>query len=928
MNFRLLTLMCLLAPISLFSQENTSVIGSIFSNNTNTPIHDAEIILVESNTKTKTNKDGSFNLSTILEGEQLLQIEALGYIRITIPITIEKGKVLDIGSIYLNSDLKKQEQYFTAIDLATLNFENANNNEQQLLQATKDPVLKSAAYHWSATFFRLRGLNSEHQKILFNGIEMNKLLNDRPNWNNWTGLNDIIRNQETTNYYQQNPFTFGSLNGVTNFNTNALSFKKGTKISMASTSRTFRKRLMLTHHTGLQPNNWSYSFSTSASYANEGYIEGTNLKTLSFFSSISRKINNKHNLNLSLIYTPVERGRASPNTKEVTEIKGTRYNAYWGFQEGKIRNSRIRKVQEPFAILSHSWKFSEKLNITNNALIQYGHIKNSRLDHTGSNAIITNGNVFFEGIGTNTDPTYYQKLPSYFLRTTGEEDYESAFLADRYFRENGQIEWANLYETNNTNNQNATYIVLNDVTNDFLIAANSIWNYQFSEKTSFQGAINFKNLVSKNYAEVEDLLNGNGYLDIDAFSEDPAAQSNLQTPNRIVTEGEDFRYNYHINAKEVSGFLQVNSTIEKFNFNVALSAIAKSYQRNGKYENGYNPGSLSFGKSNYVNQLGFGVKVNLDYPINPKLYLKSNIFYNENPLNINQAFINIRQSNTTAPNKNSEKQLATDFTLNYRFNKISARFSTFYNQFKDGTSNSFFFSEDISNLGRIQNFGFFQEHINTINTQHIGLEFGIEAELTNSISALFATSIGHYKYTNNPNLSLYANNSSAPIYNGATQLNNYYLANGPQQVVGFGFSYRDPKYWWFSTQLNYYQKSFINISPFLRTSNFATDIDGLPIVDYDPIRARELLAQEEFDPYFLWNAIGGKSWKVKKKYIGFTLGVQNILNQIYKTGGFEQSRNSNYTALNEDQSRTYPLFGPRYWYGSGTTYYLNTYLRF
>jgi len=75
--------------------------------------------------------------------------------------------------------------------------------------------------------------------------------------------------------------------------------------------------------------------------------------------------------------------------------------------------------------------------------------------------------------------------------------------------------------------------------------------------------------------------------------------------------------------------------------------------------------------------------------------------------------------------------------------------------------------------------------------------------------------------------------------------------------------------------------------------------------------------------------LGGKSWRTKKNnYIGFTIGVQNILNQIFKTGGFEQSRNSNFTDLDEDRRRQFPLFGNKYWQGYGTTFYANTYWRF
>ena len=128
---------------------------------------------------------------------------------------------------------------------------------------------------------------------------------------------------------------------------------------------------------------------------------------------------------------------------------------------------------------------------------------------------------------------------------------------------------------------------------------------------------------------------------------------------------------------------------------------------------------------------------------------------------------------------------------------------------------------------------------------------------------------------------------------------------------------------------NFFSNGYVDISPLARTSNFSTDpIDGLPFNDYDPEIARELLAQEQFDNYFLLNAVGGKSWKIDDYYVGFFATISNILNTKYKTGGFEQSRNANYRTLSEDKALDTPVFGPKYWHGYGASYYLNVYFSF
>ncbi len=114
-----------------------------------------------------------------------------------------------------------------------------------------------------------------------------------------------------------------------------------------------------------------------------------------------------------------------------------------------------------------------------------------------------------------------------------------------------------------------------------------------------------------------------------------------------------------------------------------------------------------------------------------------------------------------------------------------------------------------------------------------------------------------------------------------------------------------------------------------RTSDFYTDpLDGLPYNDYNEEVANELLQQEELNDYFLVNVVGGKSWKVKNYYVGFFATINNVLDQEYKTGGFEDSRRANYRQQVEEQGRETPIFGNRYFFGRGTTYYLNLYVRF
>ena len=125
-----------------------------------------------------------------------------------------------------------------------------------------------------------------------------------------------------------------------------------------------------------------------------------------------------------------------------------------------------------------------------------------------------------------------------------------------------------------------------------------------------------------------------------------------------------------------------------------------------------------------------------------------------------------------------------------------------------------------------------------------------------------------------------------------------------------------------------FTNTYVDISPLTRTSNFTADFDGNTFNDYDEALARDLLRQERFDDYMVVNLIGGKSWKIGDYFVGFFASVNNLLDEVYKTGGFEQGRNANYRQLRDDKALGTQVFGSKYWYGRGTTYFVNVYFRF
>lgn len=901
-----------------FAQE-TVVKGNVKDLISDVPLAEALVSFEGTTLSTATDALGSFVFSSNVPlGEQVLTVSKLGYLSARFPIVVNEGQTLDVKDMMLSSDNLTTEDLFTI----TLSDDELNDdtsgadNISGLLSSSQDIFQRAAAFEFSSSFFRVRGLNSENGTVLLNGIEMNKVFDGRPQWSNWGGLNDVLRNQELTTGLGASAYNFGGVLGSTNISLRASEYRSGGRITYSSSNRSYTNRVMATYASGLVEGGWAYAFSMGRRWGDEGFQDGTFYDANSFFLSVEKQINDKHSLNFVGMYTPNRRGKSSPNTQEVYDLKDIKYNEYWGHQNGEKRNSRVKRIVEPVVMLNHYWNLTDKTTLNTNVAYQFGELGNSRLDYAG---------------GANPSPAYYQGLPSYYLADDDGPDYAGAYTAQENFLAGGQLDWDRIYDANRTNNTSgeyAAYVLYEDRSDDEQLTLNTILNSQLSENITLNGALNYKRLKSHNFAEIIDMLGSNtGYLNVDSFDQ---VQYDFQNPDQVVGLGDTFRYNYNIDATVLGSFLQAQFKYNKVDFFVAGSTTTTEYQREGLYQTEtYKDNSLGKGRKLKFN--GFGVKGGLTYKATGNHIFDLNAGYLTKAPTIRNTYSNSRENHSivgdiTGNPITEEKITSFDASYIYRTSSVKARLTGYYTLMEDANEISFYFADGISGVD--EGTAFVQEILQGIDKKHIGMELGIEAQITPTIKLTGVASVGQFTYDNNPNLVLTSSDFVEGLDFGQANLEDYQIAGGPQRAVSLGFEYRDPNYWWFGATTNFFSNAYVDVSPLTRTENFYLDVDGLPFSDYEPATARQLLRQEEFDSYMVVNALGGKSWKVGDYYISLFASINNLLNNKYKTGGFEQGRNANYRSLREDMSNPKRVFGPKYWYGRGTTYFLNLNFRF
>ena len=900
----------LLCYTILYSQN--SIKGILLENNSKKPLSNVLVSIKSTIFTAKTDLNGAFHLKALGQGNYILEIKFNGFETQNFPLEISNNTI-DLGVILLFKDFTDEldMSIITISDDELNNDASAADNISGLLQASKDIFLRTAAFEFSSSFFKVKGLDSGNGKVLINGIQMNKVYDGRAQWSNWGGLNDVLRNQEFSNGLAASNVTFGGILGATNMNTRASLQRPGTRLSYSSSNRSYVHRAMATHTTGISKNGWAMTFSASRRAGVEGFNDGTSYNAYSVFTSIEKKINNNHSINFTGIFTPNRRGKSSPNTQEVFDLKGIEYNEYWGDLNGRKLNSRIKEVVEPILMINHYWDISKNATLQTNTSYQFGKIGNSRLDFNG---------------GANPSPTYYQTLPSYFLRTN---DLSRAYLSQENFVNKGQLDWDRIFDANRTNTNaglNNAYVLYEDRNDDKQITVNTIYNLEINKHISINGKVEYKQLRSHNFAEVIDLLGGSGYLDINNFADSEAQmQNDILNPNRVVGVGDAFRYNFNLKSDFINAFAQGQFKYNKADFFAAIKLSQITNQREGLYKNGRFENN-SLGASEKINFTNYGLKTGATYKINGRNLIDANVAYVTQAPTIRNSFSNSRENNNIVEDLQSEKVFSADASYIRRSPIVTSRVTAYYTSIKDATEISFYFADGVGG----DNTAFVQEIVSGINKKQLGLEFGLEAQVTATIKLKGAAAIGSFVYANNPNLYLTSDVTNEGVFdengrsgNYRSNLKNYKIAAGPHQAYSAGFEYRDPNYWWIGATVNFFNNTYLDIAPLTRSRNFYSDADGLTFPGYDLESASQLLQQEKFDAYKVVNLVGGKSWKIDGYYISAFATVNNLLNTAYKSGGFEQGRNANYNELSADKALNKPVFGNKYWYGRGTTYFLN-----
>lgn len=797
------------------------------------------------------------------------------------------------------------------ISESDLDSDEPTQNVSGLLQSSRDIYVRTAGFTFGQTRFRIRGYDSENTTVLIGGVPMNDMETGRAYWSAWGGLNDITRWQEIDFGIAPSPYTFGGVSGATNIEARASKLRAGTRFTYSNTNRAYRHRLMATHNTGMMDNGWAVSVSGSRRWAEEGYVEGTFYDAWSYFLSLEKKINNNHSIGLITFAAPSQVGRSGVATQEAYDLSGTNYyNPNWGFQNGEKRNARVATYNQPRIILSHYWEPDRSTRLSTSVAHFFGRYGSTALDWYDA---------------PDPRPDYYRKMPSFWKNNPSLfEQYTERWMNDQTVR---QLDWDFMYFANSKNLytvNDAFGIEGNDVTGNlskYIIEDrrndHNQWQFntnlwkEINPNIIINSGINLSWFKGQTYKVVEDLLGGDFYIDVDKFAErdfpDPqSAQNDLRNPNRVLTEGDIFGYDYHSNINKYEAFVQANFTYPRFDYFVAANASMTEFWRTGNMQNGKFP-TESLGDSEKQNFTNFGLKGGVTWKITGRHYLLANAMYMTRAPYFRDSYISPRTRDHVVSGITSEKILSGDISYVLRAPRVQARATLYYTEFNDQIYSRSFYHERLRSFVNYQMTG--------VDVRSSGAELGVDYKLTSTVNVTGVAGLGQLIYNSRPVATISQDNNSEILAEGREIFfKNYYVGGSPQTALSGGVRYNSPRYWWIGVNFNFFDDIYIEPNPDRRSEaaagTFATD----------DFRFNELLDQERLPSAYTMDIFGGKSWRFNQYFLVLSLSINNILNnQDFAFGGFEQFR------FDPNDMERFP---PKYFYLYGTQYFMNLSFRF
>lgn len=753
-----------------------------------------------------------------------------------------------------------------------------------IVNSNNNIYASEVGYLFSPVRFRYRAFDQKYNDVYINGIPMNDKETGQFRFSNIGGLNQQTKNQEFALPFESNKFAMTGMAGSNNYNFRPASMPAGHRITLTGANRNYTLRGMYTFNTGLSDKGWAFSGNITYRWANEGYVEGTFYNSLSYFLGVQKVFGNgAHSLAFSTWGNPTERASQGAGTDEMYWMANDRYyNPYWGYQNGKKRNSRIVNDFAPTALLTWDWKISDNDKLTTSLMGKYSMYKSTKLNYNNAD---------------NPHPNYWKNMPSsyYDIWDESNSSYRTSEALQNWHdaydywsgpKANRQIDWDRLYYSNkqaSAQGQDAMYYIQAKHNDALTIALASTFNKQLDKDKNWNIGIVGATNKGMHYQTMEDLLGATQFHNINTYALGtyPAnadeIQYDLNNPNAVVKEDDKFGYNYNLLVNNGKLWTSYSENFGILHYLVAAKLGYTAMQRDGKMRNGLAKDN-SYGKSHTAQFIDGGLKFGANINLGRGNTFTLGLGYEHKAPQAKVAFVSPEINNDFVKNLKNERVFSSEIGYQLQTSWLHANINAYYSYLTNVSDWQNFYYDDINSFSYVS--------ITGMKKAYYGVEAGLKFKVTSAFDVKLIGQISDAKILNDNTVS-YMNSTKGVEYTETIYNKNMRDNGTPLTAASLGLSYHSGG-WFLDLNANYYDRIYLSYSPCYRYHSSAT-ARGNCFDNNEPIRSA--FEQAKGHGGFMLDGSIGRSIYLKRGSLSINLSVTNILNNTnIVTGGYEQSR--------------------------------------
>lgn len=835
-----------------------------------------------------------------MQKQLILAVMAMSYA----PLTFAQSDSTNVG-----------EAAFTFTEAQLGEDENMGQNVS-IVSSGSNVYASEVGYLFSPMRFRYRALNQKYNEMYINGTPVNDMETGQFRYSLVGGLNQQTRSMEAALPFESNNFSYTGIAGSNNYNFRPAAMATGQRLTLSAANRNYVLRGMYTYNSGLTEKGWAYSANITYRWANPGYVKGTSYNALSYFFGVQKLLSGGHSLAFSTWGNPTERGTQGASTDEMYWLANdNQYNPYWGWQDGKKRNSRMVRDFSPSAIFTWDWNINDNDKLTTSLFGKYSMYSSTKLNYNNSE---------------NPQPDYYKRLPSNFYDVWNSgnvqntefalADWENAreYLAGS--ERNRQINFDELIYANRqaaANGQDALYYIQKRHNNQLNLTLSTSLTTNLTKNSTWTNGLFAAHNVNYHYQTMDDLLgaasyhNTNNYA-LGTFAEgSDQLQYDLNHPNAVVGEGDKFGYDYTILTNRVQGWTSYAENFGIVHYMISGRLGYQSMQRNGKMRNGLFANN-SYGKSGTADFVEGGIKASGNFNLGGGHTLTLGMGYDSKVPQASVAFVAPEMNNDFVGELHNEHVFSSEIGYQFLNSWLHANISGYYNHITQATEWTCFYFDDINS--------FSYNSLTGLKKDYYGVEAGLDFKLTSAFNLKLLGTISDAKNVSNAKV-VYLN-STQGTYNQDVALVKDMRENGtPLTATSIKLSYHQGG-WFIDLAGNWYDRIYLSYSPYYR---YQGSLNKIGSVD----EAGNLVVSPQDKGHGGWMMDGsiGRSIYLKHGSLSINLMVTNILNNTHLvTGGYEQSR-SDYTSTGNTRLYRFSK-NPKKYYAYGTNGMLNIAYKF